>query len=57
MKIRENFHGYFGLWQFDLDKLVDLGPHNHITNVNELSRSTSMLGTGVYFKKDSEFEV
>ncbi|CAK80795.1 unnamed protein product (macronuclear) [Paramecium tetraurelia] len=57
MKIREKYQPYFGFWNFDLDKLVDSGPHNHITNINELSRSSSMMGTGVYFKKDSEFEV
>lgn len=57
MKIRDKHHGYFGHWTFDMDKLVDMGPHNHITNINQLNRVSTMLGTGVFFTKDSEFEV
>ncbi|CAK76713.1 unnamed protein product (macronuclear) [Paramecium tetraurelia] len=54
MKIREKYQPYFGFSNFDLDKLADSGPHNHIINKIELSRSHLMMGAGLNFKKEFE---
>lgn len=48
-KIREKYHDEFAHWNFDYDKFVDIGQHNHITNRYQVDRTNSIFGTGAYF--------